>query len=185
MIKNYNEILYANQTIECKNIILRKAKIEDAQTVLDKGTDPEVLKYIIWPGLNTIEEARESIFNFFWSRPGIWMIEDKASGRCAGDIGINLMPAHEKVGMMYSLSREFWARGIMTEALAAVIDLCFEKLELNRVEAAHIAGNIGSGRVMKKCGMVKEGVAVQSMKVKGAFVDMVSYGITREMWKSL
>ena len=65
----------------------------------------------------------------------------------------------------------------MTEALSAVLNLCFEKLELNRVESTHYVGNEGSGRVMQKCGMKFEGMSPQKEKVKGVFVDMVHYGI--------
>ena len=182
MVKNYNEVLYANETIDCKDIILRRAKIEDAQMVLDKGTDEEVLRYIGWPGVQTIEEARQSIYDFFWSRPGIWAIEDKKSGRCMGDIIIILNHEHDRAMMAYSLAREFWGRGIMTQALAAVIDLCFEKLELNRVEAMYFVGNEGSGRVMEKNGMEREGLQRQGMKAKGVYHDTVMHGMTRDMW---
>ena len=182
MVKNYNEILYANERIECEHIILRKAIIEDAQNVLDKGTDPEVLKYIGWPGVQDIEEARQSIYNFYWSNPGQWVIEDKNSGRCAGDIILMLDHRHDRASVAYSLSREFWGKGFMTEALQAVIKLCFEGLEANRVYAQHFVGNVGSGRVMEKCGMINEGIARQSMLAKGVYHDVVTYGITRDMW---
>ena len=184
MVKNYNEVLYANETIECESIILRRAKIEDAQMVFDKGTDPEVLKYIGWPGVQTFEEARESIFNFFWSRPGIWVIEDKASFRCTGDIALALDHKHDKVNIGYSSCREFWGRGFMTQALQAVIDLCFKELEANRVYAEYFVGNIGSCRVMEKCGMEREGLMRQGMMARGVFHDVVMHGITRDMWLS-
>lgn len=51
----------------------------------------------------------------------------------------------------------------MTEALSAVLELCFEKLALNRVELTRYAGNEGSGRVMEKCGMIKAGIGRQVM----------------------
>ena len=73
----------------------------------------------------------------------------------------------------------------MTEALSAVLRLCFEKLELNRVEATHYAGNEGSGRVMAKCGMELEGVGKQGEKIKGIFRDIVHYGITKTHWLNL
>ena len=73
----------------------------------------------------------------------------------------------------------------MTEALSAVLMLCFEKLELNRVEAGHYVGNEGSGRVMEKCGMELEGIGRQYEKIKGVFRDDVFYGITRDRWLSL
>ncbi len=70
----------------------------------------------------------------------------------------------------------------MTEALTAILKLCFDKLELNRVEATHYVGNEGSGRVMNKSGMRLEGLAIQEVKIKGIFHDVVHYGITRSQW---
>lgn len=52
----------------------------------------------------------------------------------------------------------------MTEALSAILQLCFDKLELNRVESTHYLGNEGSGKVMKKCGMQLEGIGRRGAK---------------------
>ena len=73
----------------------------------------------------------------------------------------------------------------MTEALSAVLKLCFEKLKLNRVESTHYVGNEGSGKVMAKCGMKLEGVGKQEEKIKGVFRDVVHYGITFDELTSL
>ncbi len=60
----------------------------------------------------------------------------------------------------------------------------FEKLELNRVESSHYAGNESSGRVMEKCGMTREGTGEQERKVKGVFRTVIRYGITKEQWNN-
>jgi len=183
MVKNYNEVLYDNETLHTKNLLLRKFKKDDAQDVFEYGSDAETLRYLFWSGIATVEEAKQAIVNVYWSRPGFFAIELK--GKCIGCIDIRLEPEHEKSGFGYVLNRQHWGKGYMTEALCAVLALCFAKLDLNRVESNHFAGNDGSGRVMEKCGMVMEGIGKQEAKAKGIFYDVVHYGITKERWLSL
>jgi len=185
MKENYNEILYDNETMESKNIILRKFKKSDAADVLEYASDPQTIEHLIWAGSKTIEEAVGNITNYYWSKPGIYAIEYKEDQKCIGCIDLRLKLTHEKVSFGYVLNRRYWGRGIMTEALLAILELCFDKLELNRVEAGHFTGNEASGRVMEKCGMEKEGISKQSEKAKGIFRDEVHYGITRDRWNVL
>lgn len=182
MVENYNEILYDNETIEAKNIILRKFKKSDAPDLLEYASDPQTLEYLVWPGLKTIEEAKASIYNYYWSRAGIYAIEFKENTKLIGCIDLRLNIPNEKANLGYVLNRSYWGKGLMREALAAIIEICFGKLELNRAEAGHFAGNEASGKVMEKCGMLKEGISVQSQKVKGVFRDEVHYGITKDRW---
>ena len=79
----------------------------------------------------------------------------------------------------YSFSREFWNRGLATEALSAVIRSAFASLPVNRIEAQHDIRNPASGRVMEKSGMRKEGILRQRLKNKGEFIDTVLYAILR------
>ena len=82
----------------------------------------------------------------------------------------------------YSLAREYWNQGFMTEALRAVLDLAFRKLNLHRVEAQHETDNPASGRVMLKAGMRHEGTMRGRLFNKGRFVDVDVYAILREDW---
>ena len=186
MVKNYNEILYDNETLETPRLTLRKFKKEDAADLLEYGSDSETLKWLIWEGISTIEDATAAIVNYYWPRsPGFFAIELKKTGKCIGTIDLRMKPESEKAGFGYVLNRNYWGCGYMTEALRAVLALAFEKLQLNRVESCHYVGNEGSGKVMSKCGMVKEGVGRQQEKIKGVFQDCVHYGITREDWLSM
>jgi ribosomal-protein-alanine N-acetyltransferase len=184
MVKNYNEVLYQNEAMTTERLILRKFKIEDAEDILEYAGDAETVKFLIWEGVSTIEEARAAIYDYYWSRPGIWAIELKENGKMIGGIDIRLNHDDDKIGFGYVLNRSFWDKGYMTETLRTVMALCFEKLEANRFEAQHYVGNEASGRVMEKCGMRREGCLVQAEKVKGVFWDCVQYGITREQWIS-
>ena len=185
MIENYKEVLYNNETLITQNLILRKFRIEDAPDILEYGSHKETLEYLIWEGVKTIDEAKAGIFDYYWSAPGIFAIELKENQKCIGCVDLRMVPDHEKASFGYVLNRQYWGKGYMTEALSAVLKLCFEKLELNRVEATHYTGNEGSGKVMAKCGMKLEGIGVQEEKVKGVFRDVVHYGITKEQWSLL
>ena len=67
----------------------------------------------------------------------------------------------------------------MSEALKAVVEFGFLKLNLNRIEAQHECDNPASGHVMKNAGMVHEGTLRQRLYNKGRFVDVDLYAIIR------
>ena len=179
MVKNYNEVLYAHENIETTRLMLRKFRAEDAPNVLEIGSDPQTLEFLVWEGCANIDEAKAAIFDYYWSRPGIWAIALKDGDVAIGAIDLRLDHDNDKAGFGYALNRKYWGQGYTTEALRAVLTLCFEHLQLNRVEANHYAGNEASGRVMQKAGMTREGCRAQSEKVKGVFRDTVHYGIIR------
>jgi len=183
MVENYKEILYDNARMETERLILRKAVKNDAADMLEYAGDEETLKYNVWKGAKTIEENVKSIVDFHWPNPGVWVIELKESQKCIGVIDIRIKPEHENGSFGFVLNRNYWNKGYMTEVLSEILELCFDKLDLNRVEASHIVGNEGSGRVMQKCGMKLEGVSVQGSKIKGVFRDMAHYGLTKEQWR--
>ena len=67
---------------------------------------------------------------------------------------------NEDVSMVhigYCIGRNWWHKGITSEALKAVMDYFFEKVEVNRIESRHDPRNPNSGKVMQKCGMKYEG----------------------------
>lgn len=72
----------------------------------------------------------------------------------------------------------------MTEAFSAVLTFLFDTVGFHRVEARHIAENIGSGKVMQKCGLLHEGVSRKAFccPSDGKYHDLVHYAILRENW---
>ena len=77
----------------------------------------------------------------------------------------------------YELARAYWGRGLMTEALRAMLEFAFVRLHLNRVEAMFDVRNRASGRVMEKCGMRREGLLRQKLYNKGEYVDVEIWAI--------
>ena len=66
------------------------------------------------------------------------MIELNAERRVIGTIGLMwIQKENRSAEVGYSLSRQYWNQGLMTEALNALLRFCFDSLRLNRVEAQH------------------------------------------------
>lgn len=180
MIQDWEKILTETKLIEAARVELRRFMPQDADDVLEYGSDDTTMEYLIWDGVKTIEEARESVEGFLLSNPGAFAISLKEENKCIGCIDLRPVPEHDKASFGYVLNRQYWDRGYMTEALNALLQFAFKTLEVNRVESTHYIGNEGSGKVMEKCGMKKEGVARQQVIVKGNFRDVVHYGVLRE-----
>jgi [ribosomal protein S5]-alanine N-acetyltransferase len=75
---------------------------------------------------------------------------------------VNYAPEHARAELGYVLSREHWGKGLMPEAVRAVIRFGFGRMELNRIQARCVAENTASARVMEKAGMTYEGTLRES-----------------------
>ena len=84
----------------------------------------------------------------------------------------------------YMLSTQYWGRGIMTEVLKAILNYAFSEIELNRVQAEVFDGNIASVHVLKKCGMLFEGIARQKYYKNGIYIDTAQYAIIKDDFKN-
>lgn len=83
----------------------------------------------------------------------------------------------------YLLDPAFHGRGLGTEMVSALLALAFEDLGLHRVTAACFADNIGSWRVMEKCGMRREQHGLQdSWHAARGWLDGYTYAVVRQEW---
>lgn len=79
----------------------------------------------------------------------------------------------------YWIGPEFARQGLMTEALAGVVDHAFNALDLSRVEAACLAENAASRALLDRTGFRFEGVAQAYLQIAGRWRDHVLYANLR------
>lgn len=176
-------------TLKTRRLTLRKARMSDAADLYAYGQDPLVAQHVLWEAYGSIHDARAYVRylqrQYRSESPSSWCIEHE-DGRVIGTIGLMWWNReHSSAEVGYSLSRDYWNRGIMTEALLEVLRYCFEDLHLHRVEAQHEASNPASGRVMEKVGMQKEGLLRGRLRNKGRYVDVYLYAILHQDWDQL
>jgi ribosomal-protein-alanine N-acetyltransferase len=136
-------------------------------------------------GTHTKRSQSEAVVKeLYMQHSGTFAIELKSEGKCIGCIDLRVDKDHDKGSFGYVMTRNYWGHGYMSEALSLLLDVAFTTLNINRVEARHYSKNIASGRVMEKCGMQYEGTALQEVKVKGVYFDVVHYGILKQNYSS-
>ena len=174
--------------IETERLILRKLTMRDASDMFRYCQDKEVARHVLWEAHTSILETRAYIrYNLYQYRsgePASWGIVLRETNRVVGTIGYMSYNAdNSTVEIGYSLAREQWGKGLMTEALLAVIGETFRTLKVHRIEAMHFTDNPASGRVMEKCGLIHEGHMRERICCKGVFRDVEMWGILRKDWE--
>ena len=79
----------------------------------------------------------------------------------------------------YWVGEAYAMQGYMTEALTVVRDHAFAALDLSRLEAACLPGNIASRRLLERCGFKYEGVAQAYLQIDGRWRNHVLYAALR------
>ena len=81
------------------------------------------------------------------------------------------------------LAPAFTGRGYATEAIRAVIDVCFGSLGLRRIHAGCFAANESSWRLMERLGMRREEFSRRTaLHRSGEWMDGMNYGLLAEEW---
>ncbi len=80
----------------------------------------------------------------------------------------------------YWLGEPFWGRGIVTDAVAAVVPVVFERFAIVRLQAGVFANNPASMRVLQKCGFVREAVLRDAITKNGVVMDEVMHARFRD-----
>ncbi len=177
---------YGTQRIETDRLILRRYVIEDADAMYKNwASDSEVTKFLTWQPHSSVDVSRGIIENWLKEYSDEkyyqWAIVLKDNGNePIGDISVVHMK--EDISMVhigYCLGRAWWRRGIMSEALKAVMDFMFDTVEVNRVESRHDPMNPNSGKVMQKCGMKYEGTLRSADRNNQGICDACYYALLR------
>ena len=140
--------------IETERLILRRFTPEDIPALLEIQKNEEVNRFVPWFPLKTIEDAKafyEKRYASVYARERGYQyaICLKENDVPVGYIGVEMGEAHD---LGYGLHRDFWHRGIVTEAARAVVEQVKQD-GVPFVTATHDVNNPRSGGVMRNIGM--------------------------------
>lgn len=174
------------KTLETERLILRKFKDEDASDLFNNwASDSNVTKYLTWPTHENLDTSKYVIglwLNEYSNSDHYnWCIELKEDGQAIGSISVVSIDENvEAVEIGYCIGKEYWDKGIVTEAFSSIIKFLFEEVDVKRIVAKHDTNNPASGAVMKKCGLKFEGVNRKAGKNNTGICDMAVYSILKE-----
>jgi RimJ/RimL family protein N-acetyltransferase len=82
--------------------------------------------------------------------------------------------------------KNYWGKGLATEAIQVVTDYAFHMLNLNKIKAGCHATNLGSMKAFEKCGYLQEGLLRSHGMSNGVLYDAVLLGITaQDYWQGV
>ena len=151
--------------LESGRLGFRPHEAADLEAFCAMETDAEVRRYV---GGNP--RTRDAAEERFWGRAmhpvedrlAMWATvlksEDRYVGRCGlyPHLSDGARVAGEAVLGFY-IAREFWGRGLATEAARAFVDFGFEELKLTRIVTSVQVENAASIRVLEKLGFAIAG----------------------------
>ncbi len=170
-------------TLNTQRLVLRRVASGDIPLAFKNWTtDEKVTEYLSWQTHSDISVTNvvfKSWLDSYAQKDYYhWAIVLKSINEPIGTINFhNLNESVDSVEVGYCIGSRWWNKGIVTEALNALIKFFFEEMGGKRLVAAHHPQNIGSGRVMQKCGLSYEGTLRQSQRIKSDITDSINYSI--------
>lgn len=176
---------FAELILETPRLLLRQPALPDAPAVFALHADPEAMRWWSTPpwtdpaaGTAWVDDRRAANAS---GEALTLMLEDRSAGGVLGTA--TLFHWHRtcrRAELGYQLSRPHWGRGLMREALDALLDWAFVEAELIRVEADVDPRNLASCGLLERLGFVREGLLRRRWIVAGEVSDTAWYGLLRE-----
>lgn len=146
-------------TLETDRLILRAWQETDVNDFFEYASVEGVGEMAGWKHHDSIELSKK-ILQSFISGKNVFAIVYKENNKVIGSLGLHeswandeSTYAHLKVKEIgYVLSKAYWGKGLMPEAVTAIIRFCFDKCNLDAVTIGHFLSNGQSKRVIDKCG---------------------------------
>ncbi|KAB2332109.1 GNAT family N-acetyltransferase [Cytobacillus depressus] len=170
--------------LETKRLFLREVVPSDAASILTYLSDQEVMEYFGMEPFQSEQDALEEIqwYNeIFSNKTGIrWGITIKGNDAVIGSCGFHdLSKKHVRGEIGAELSKDYWRKGIMTEALSAIIPYGFNHFNLMRIQALIEPPNTASIRLFERIGFSREGLLRKYEYTCGKFDDLYMYSLLK------
>ena len=172
------------RSIYTSRLCLRRYRIEDVINIFKNyATDKRVTKFLSWQPyekIETLERFVEDQVLSYTDNKYNWVIE--YTSQVIGSVSvIREDEQNESCEIGYCIGRDFWGKGITTEAVTAVLQYLFCEVGYHRIFAKHDVDNPASGKVMQKCNMIYEGrLRGYYLRHDGAFSDTLVYSILKD-----
>ncbi|MBQ3697184.1 MAG: GNAT family N-acetyltransferase [Spirochaetales bacterium] len=148
------------KTIETDRLILRPFEQADFDDFFEYASVEGTGEMAGWHHHQDKQKSQE-ILDLFISEDKTFAVCLRQSGKVIGSLGVEKYGMEDKLTEFdgyrgreigYVLSRDYWGRGLMTEAVRAVIDYLFNECDLDFLTCGYYDFNSRSRRVQEKCG---------------------------------
>ncbi len=164
-----------------QNIFIRKLISSDSKDINRHINDKEIAKWTLriphpYKEIDALRFIKESKYNLKKKTAYAFGIVLQKTDTVIGIIDLHSVCWESKNAEIgYWIGREYWGKGIATEAVKLVLTYGFEKLKLKRIYAKVFSGNKASLKVLQKNGFKKEGILRKSRFKNNKWIDEVIF----------
>jgi ribosomal-protein-alanine N-acetyltransferase len=169
--------------IETERLFYRPVTQDDLPWLIEMRSPEAVNRYLGGLKMQSPEALTERMKFYLECHEkygfGMCLMSLKENGELIGTSGLQPLEDTGEIEVGYNLSEQFWRQGYGYECAMGWLKYGFEKCGLERIVAVAYPENIGSWKIMEKCGMTYE-------KTEPHYgIDCVFYGISRDEFLSL
>lgn len=165
------------------NFKLRPWTLEDLPSLVKYANNTKIARNLTdaFPHPYTEASGKDFITRAMAGSPtNIFAID--VDGEAVGGIGLHPQTdIHCKNAEMgYWLAEPFWGRGIMSNAVAQMVEYVFENFDFTRIFARPFGTNLASHLVLGKAGFTLEGRFDKVLYKNGEYLDELIYAVRRK-----
>ena len=146
--------------LETDRLILREWKLSDLDDLYEYASVPDVGERAGWPHHQSKDESLYRVKKFIDEKK-TFAIVYRENNKVIGSLGVEEYDREDALSEFfeykgrsigYVLSKDYWGRGLMTEAVKRAIEYLFNELDYDFLLCGHFDKNAASKRVQEKCG---------------------------------
>jgi [ribosomal protein S5]-alanine N-acetyltransferase len=168
--------------IQTDRLTLRQIMQTDVNEIFFLRSDKKVLEYLDRAPAATSDEAQlwiQKIYDLEKNNDAVtWAITVKPNEELTGTIAFwNITKEHYRAEIGYVLHPNNQGKGIMQEAMTAVLEYGFKIMKLHSVEANVNPANLSSIKLLERNNFVREGYFKENYFFDGKFSDSAIYSL--------
>lgn len=175
--------------LETKNLILKPVDMSDKEFIYKHFSNSDVCRFLLDADdlpCTDMKEA-EALIDLYMTpaprRHNRWVIIRKSDTVPIGTCGYHNWDIHNNICEIgYDLSREYWGKGYMMEALHRALRVGFENMGLNRIQAFVYVQNTRSVNLLLRLGFTQEGIIKDKYFFRGRYYDHFCFSLLKMEW---
>ena len=173
-------------TIDLSGVRLRPLRLADAAALHGYLRDPAVTALTSYPVVSiAMVEAMIERSRSRWAAGELskWGVALQHDDQLVGTCGFNeWSKVHRWAELAFDLAQAHWGKGLMRQAVAAVLEWAYRQDQVNRVQAFVRVDNERSQRLLERSRFVREGCLRSYRVCRGQPHDFYIYSLLRSDW---
>ena len=172
--------------LKSKRLVLRQAKVSDANNFFRWIKDKEVIKYLTIQRVKNLRQEKEYIKKTIKEKGRYFFSIVNEDKILIGNTNLKLSEKNKKILLGIIIGeKDQWDKGYGTEAIKLLIDFVFGRLKYNRFELDVYKENRRAIKVYERVGFKREGLKREAVisPVTKKYTDLIMMSILKREWK--